>query len=260
MSYLIFDNREHLLIDTFNKYYAEDISYEIQQMDLADIEIRGTKGQRFLFERKTVSDLAASLQDGRFKDQKDRLLGVLEREPKTAIAYILEGGMAGSDSQKVHGRVTMGMLRTLLNTIQLRYRIPIIRTTTIRDTASWVFRFVKHLERKPDFCPVGSGSNAGCSTYKTLMPSTAKNRSTDPKDIRIAMLTVIPGVSLKSASGILEQLETEEDTIFTFTRKNSKDAFIERLQGIKINNRKVSAKIVTQIVELFYSNPCSIAS
>jgi ERCC4-type nuclease len=250
----ILDSREHDLINQFQQC-GYDISYTVETLDLADIEIRGTQEQRFLLERKTILDLAASLQDGRFKDQKDRLLGVVEREPKTAIAYILEGNLRGGDHETLgRGRITVGMIRNLLLTIQFRYRIPVIVTGSVRETALWVYRFWMNLEKKPDFCPIGSGSNAGCSSYKTLMPAPVANRGNDVRSYGISMLTVLPGMSFKSASALVDSLCHDGKTLFEVIRENSKEAFQSRLEEVKIGNRRVSKKIVDTMMGLFYAS------
>lgn len=242
----IIDNREHSLIEDVN--VMNDISFTVESLDLADIDIRGTSGQRFLFERKSIKDLASSLNDGRFKDQKDRLLGVLEREPLTAIAYIIEGGMRGSDDDRIQGRITLGMLKSLLYTIQLKYRIPIIYTINVKDTSRWIRGFVKYLIKKPDFCPVGSGSNAGCSSYKTLMPAPFQNRSRDAQSMYIAMLTVIPGVSHKIASGIIDNIGNP----FDITNKYTRDEFKVKIDTIQINGRRMSQKVREQLCDIIY--------
>lgn len=267
---LILDSREGSLIDTIRRDYLSntDISFEVRSLDLADIEVQGSQEQRFLLERKSVRDLAASLNDGRFKDQKDRLLGVLEREPKTAIGYIIEGGMRGNDTDRIQGRITLGMLRSLLFTIQFKYRIPVVFTTNVRDTASWVHRFCKMLIKKPDFCPVGSGSNAGCSSYKTLMPAPVRNRASDSQSIAIAMLTTIQGVSHKIGSEIVNGVCTQASTMntespksfFDVIRESDRESFAGLLENIKISGRRLSKKIRENLCDVFYTRSSGVST
>lgn len=249
----IFDSREHDLISQFHQT-GYDISYTVETLDLGDIEIRGSQEQRFLLERKTIADLAASLRDGRFKDQKDRLLGVIEREPKTAIGYILEGNLRGGDQEPINrSRITIGMIRSLLFTIQFRYRIPVIVTGSTRETATWIFQFCKNLLRKPDFCPIGSGSNAGASSYKTLMPAPSMNRGNDSRSYTIGMLTVLPGMSFKTATGLMDSLCCDGKSLFELIRENSKEEFGRRLEEVRIGNRRISKKIVDTLLGIFYN-------
>ena len=247
---LYIDNRERSLSEVLT---GIGVSYILNPLDIGDIDILGAHGQRFLFERKTPSDLAASLRDGRFKSQKDRLLGVLQREPSTAVAYILEGQLSENNSQRINGRVTVGTLRSLLNTIQLRYRIPVISTRNVKGTAILIQSVCKQLQTKPEFCPVGSGGNEGCAGHADVMPSIEKNTRRDNGSVWSTMLTAIRGISKKTASSIVSHFETiHPGGIAICMRDNTIDEFKDELQSIRINNRRLSKKIVQQMIELFY--------
>lgn len=248
---IIIDSREKEVITNLQ---TMDISNSIKTLDLADIEIIGPQSQRFLFERKTIKDLAASIRDGRFKDQKDRLLGVLEREPKTSIAYILEGTLRGGKNDKIVGRVTVGMVKSLLYTLQMRYRVPVINTFSAKDTSRWIVDFYKHIEKHPDFIPVGSGSNAGCSSYKTLMPAPSKNRGRDPRSITIGMLTTLSGVSGSISTKIVDSVCGGEDGrgLFNILRECSREEFEKKLDEVKIGRRRISKKIRKSLCDVLY--------
>ena len=247
---IIIDSREK---DIITNLTSSDISNTIKTLDVADIEIIGPQSQRFLFERKTIKDLAASLRDGRFKDQKDRLLGVIEREPKTSIAYILEGTLRGGKNDIILGRINVGMLKSLLYTIQMRYRIPVINTFSVKDTTRWIIDFYKHIQKNPGFMPVGSGSNAGCSSYKTLMPMPSKNRKNDPRSITIGMLTTLSGISGSISTKIVDSICREEKVgLFNIIRKCSREDFEKKLGEIKIGKRRISKKIRKNLCDVLY--------
>ena len=60
-------------------------------LELGDIEINISNvdfTNKFIFERKTLTDLNASINDGRYKEQKHRLLSSYSNN---AITYIIEG-------------------------------------------------------------------------------------------------------------------------------------------------------------------------
>lgn len=247
------DNRERSLMDILT---GLDVSYISKTLDIGDIDVVGPNGQRFLFERKTLPDLAASLRDGRFKSQKDRLLGVLQREPSTAIAYVLEGYLGENNSSRINGRVTIGTIRSLLNTIQLRYRIPVITTRNIKGTGMLIQSICKQLETKPEFCPIGSGGSEGCAGHADIMPSIKKNTKRDNSSIWISMLTALQGVSNSISSHIVSHFESlPAGSISSYIREHTDDDFLKELQGIRINNRRIGKKIIRKLVELFYSDP-----
>ena len=69
-----------------------------KRMDVGDI-CAMTPKRRYVFERKTWSDLNSSLQDGRWKEQKSRMLGSSPDDDDstmdTKYIYIIEGELAG---------------------------------------------------------------------------------------------------------------------------------------------------------------------
>lgn len=249
---LTIDNRENKIIENCNQL---EILHTVQSLDVGDLRIDGPSGQVFLFERKSLCDLALSLRDGRFKDQKDRLLGVLQREPLTSVAYIIEGTFHYSQPKKiVNGRITLQTIYSLLNTTQLKYRIPIITTKDVMDTTMYIKSFLDQLSKNDDFMPVSSGSNAGCFEHTSLMPKISNNRKTDPQSILTSMLTAIPGISFKTACGIIEHFQTSFYGFINYIRTHCLQDFNNELQNVKINHRKLSKKIRELIMNTFYSD------
>ena len=67
---LVIDNRETKLIELFDK---NNISI-IKNLEIGDILIINEEKPIIIIERKTLSDLSASIKDGRYKEQKIRLI------------------------------------------------------------------------------------------------------------------------------------------------------------------------------------------
>ena len=67
---LVVDNRESKIKTQFPQ--ADTTTYE--NLELGDFVIRLDNADFLVFERKTIPDLAASIKDGRYADQKQRLL------------------------------------------------------------------------------------------------------------------------------------------------------------------------------------------
>lgn len=253
---LLIDTRESDLVLLLKE---QDVPFENVTLDIADIEFvqgEGGGGRRFLMERKTIKDLAASIVDGRFKDQKDRMLGILEREPTTAISYILEGNLRGGDSERIAGRITVGTIRNLLYTIQYKYRIPVIQTASVRDTAGYIHRLYQYLIEHPDFIPVGSGSNAGCASYKTLLPAPVANRGTSSRDLSVSALTVVAGVSHRTSEAIVDGLpEVCQGSVFMATQQLCKSDMETMLGSVKISGKRIAEKTRLAIIDWMYPTP-----
>ena len=110
---IILDNREIKLIELIKSYPGGlKIPYQIQNLLIGDItithQIQKTNTPltikpdetaispeikyTIIIERKTVCDMIASIKDGRYKEQKMRLVSFMKEIPtKRRIAYILEG-------------------------------------------------------------------------------------------------------------------------------------------------------------------------
>ena len=84
---IIIDSREiqlyNILIERDLDKYSIYISKE--QLELGDIRIISDNID-FIYERKTMNDLLSSIKDGRYKEQKHRLLSNHKN-----INYIIEG-------------------------------------------------------------------------------------------------------------------------------------------------------------------------
>jgi hypothetical protein len=114
-------------------------------------------------------------------------------------------------------------------------------------------RFVKYLVKKPDFCPVGSGSNAGCVSYKTLMPSPVMNRGSSPMELSQSALTVMGGVSNKTAEAIMMALSAEyRGSIFSAIKSLDREEFSKILGEVKIGGKRIAEKTRNNLLEWLY--------
>ena len=70
------DYREKKLIEQFknNKNNKNNQNYIISNLDIGDIIIKYNEYITYIIERKTISDLCSSILDGRYREQKERLL------------------------------------------------------------------------------------------------------------------------------------------------------------------------------------------
>jgi len=93
-------------------------------LDVGDVCV----GARIRIERKTVHDLAASLGDGRLFRQLHALCRAVERP-----LLVVEG----RDSWAVAG-LRVASLRGLLLSVAVGYRIPMLRTLDVQETATWI--------------------------------------------------------------------------------------------------------------------------
>ena len=91
---VIIDNRETGLYSKCTELSSQfsSVKLEVGVLSLGDISIgkTGEDGELILIERKSFSDLLASIKDGRYEEQSYRLINSLNIH-KHNIIYIIEG-------------------------------------------------------------------------------------------------------------------------------------------------------------------------
>ena len=86
------DNRERTIIPALTTACGaiDGVEIKTENMPLGDAGIYSDNGEELvLFERKSLTDLAASIKDGRYSEQSMRLASV--NTPNHHIIYIIEG-------------------------------------------------------------------------------------------------------------------------------------------------------------------------
>ena len=178
---LIIDTREAKLIELIKSASAStlkspfNIPYQVENLQIGDIIIRNQIGENdssktynIILERKCITDMIASIKDGRYKEQKIRLQSEVAKNTDTTqsiqsttqsttqsiIAYILEGSQnelrLPQDKTMLNGSIISSIFRD---------KIPIIRTYTLQETLDIIVRLHDRLSKdKNDFFPP-KGSN-----------------------------------------------------------------------------------------------------
>lgn len=137
---LILDSREVKLIDLIKSKLPNDfkIPYSTENLQIGDIIIKHTLDNitySLIIERKCVTDMIASIKDGRYKEQKIRLLAELANSPNTIITYLLEGPMSElrlpQDKTMFNGSIISSIFRD---------KVSIIRTYSLAETLDILIR------------------------------------------------------------------------------------------------------------------------
>lgn len=239
---LIIDTREHDLISKIK------CNYQIEQLPIGDIVYRDTtNGESLLtIERKTISDLKASICDGRYREQKLRLLGTSEC---TRILYIIEGSII--DNNRLPSSTVIG---SIINTL-LRDNIKVHRTYDLIETATFISKLLEKLNKEKDsyFNCVQEGITTGqyCQTLKK-----GKKANMTPEAWFICQLSMIPQVT----EVIAVEIQAKHKTLIELVRLYEKipdDMRPKLLSDIMypIKNdkqRRIGDKISERVYEFLY--------
>ena len=145
-------------------------------------------------ERKTVADLEASILDGRYREQRTRLLTYCKERGARPL-YIIEGSL-----DRIAGRLTDDALRKFLNRLQLRYGVAMMQTDSLASTIS----LCQLLKAQRDADPVVFVLEDGAAKeYSHTVSISKRANREDPKNFASTVLQQCPGVSAPVADAVL---------------------------------------------------------
>lgn len=230
---LLVDHRESELIALLTSF---SFSFETRQLPVGDIWIGVDNDEKMtegclIIERKTIRDFEASFLDGRYREQRGRILSFCQ-EHKAQPIYLLEGSWSSAT-----GRLQKKAILKLINRLTLHYQIPILHTESIHETYELVLTLVeqwkedpKSLQRTNELVKVSDGIHIQ-----------KKVNAMDHRQFGISCLAQCPGVSVKMAETIMDTMGSLKN-IMNMTQKD--------LEQMKIGNRKIGPVVSKRLLEL----------
>ena len=183
------------------------------QLLLGDVEIVAAgEARKLVMERKTLADLSASIKDGRYREQKARLLA---NEGAANVMYVIETGHGGGFAFDGRLRGVGGMPATTLQgsvvSLLVDAGVRVVFTRDVDDTAALVRRLAERLGRAPSSSSSSSSPSTApsCHYAKAACESAAvsakKSGNLDPVACFRHMICQLPGVSATLAGTVCEE-------------------------------------------------------
>lgn len=211
------DTREHRIASELEAMLDPDTNnnFEKATLELGDFQIVEWCDSKVLktyviIERKTVNDLASSLKDGRYLEQKARLLAFRQQNPSVKLAYIIEGGYSFDSSYKC-GNVNNKSLSGAIINSMLRDNIYVWFTKMSTETCHLLTNLLSRYQndagkyafknRTEDIC-----ENGLQNMMVTGQIQSRKMKNLCPATCFLLQLSCIPGVSTKKAKEIMSTL------------------------------------------------------
>ena len=247
MNFIIkFDNREKELIKIFKTEYNPIC----ENLDIGDIQIIDIESNEIMIiiERKTISDLGASIKDGRYKEQKERILHSIKKNCRKII--LIEGNNMG-----VFGLPLSTMDSVIINTM-LRDNMHIHITKNINETVQFIENIIlqipKYYEDLQKEIILGEEKE-----YNSLYNCSMNKKDNITQEICFRnMLSQICGVSTSMANIYVEKYKCMENFIETLSNQSNKNKheLILLLANEKFGktNRKVGEKIGEKIFHYIF--------
>ena len=245
---IILDDREqqlYHLVNEKNEILDLKLTIEKKTLPLGDIVfVDDDEKELLIVERKSLSDLVASIKDGRYDEQSYRLIhssGLYRHH----IIYLIEGGMS-----QILNPIEKKMIYSSMLTLQLYKGFSIMKTTSMIETAEWIIYSANKLSSMVKkghelWSPESAIIEQVPSNYCSVVKKTKKDNVT-PENIGEIILCQIPGISSVSAITIMKEFKTISNLI----DKVKEDPYC--LNGIvcetKGKQRKLGKNVIQNIV------------
>lgn len=238
--YLLIDYREKSFINILQQYFDNNelvhdtllecninninIKFKITNLSIGDFLFGECETQEkitLIVERKTIKDLCASITDGRFRQQKERLLESTQDPDK--ITYILEGNKRGLKTGISHTIIDSSILNLLY-----RHKYKVICTENEQDTFNNIILLYKKLQ-----------SNEFDMITKPTAPTKVLSKGEKIKEnILAAQLCIIPGVSYSTAIIISKVYTTMKNLIHSYNALEELELKYNMLSVIQITEKR----------------------
>jgi ERCC4-type nuclease len=240
----------------------KDLKMVQEQLPLGDIIINDGTKDLVIIERKTISDLAASIKDGRYEEQSYRLKNLWHHNHN--IIYLIEGDLARFNSFK--DRIDKQTLYSAITSINYFKGFSVWRSMSIDETALMICNMAYKINKEKDKQPFYS-NNLAVSKDTDTAATTATAVESEPTDkdycsvvkkvkkdnitgdnIGEIMLCQIPGISSASALAILAQFKTLPSLIKAI---DADDTCMNSISTTDANgkSRKISKSAIATIIK-----------
>jgi ERCC4-type nuclease len=259
LSYLIkIDNRETAFAEFMTK---DGYAFDLEPLDVGDIQFvhRASKIPFIIIERKTYPDLEASIKDGRYKEQKERMLKAYPYKVRKIL--LLEGNPAKfhMGEKTLRSVIINSMIRDHISVYCCRdfAEICILLETIILNLPKYVYELIQST------CVI-SGDNT-IPTFENSLEAythsvkTGKKENLTPSICFRNMLCQINGISNNVADMLVEKYDHMYGFIHTMKTKYADDYMgmsreVGELKYGKGNGRKVGVIGRNIISQLFNVN------
>ena len=247
----------------------KDLKLVPEQLPLGDIIISDGEKDLVIIERKSLSDLAASIKDGRYEEQSYRLKNLWHHNHN--IIYLIEGDLNKFNSFKE--RIDKQTIYSAMVSINYYKGFSVWRSFSIDESAlivcNMAYKLSKDKSKQPFYSNSLINNNINTNTntntletnetkedqqptasekdYCTVVKKVKKDNITT-ENIGEIMLCQIPGISSTSALAILAQFKTLPNLIKSI---EADETCLNTISTTDANgkSRKISKTAIASIIK-----------
>lgn len=232
-------------------------STRTESLAIGDIILSSDDGKTdyIVFERKSLADLAASIRDGRYKEQSHRLQAIPAMHNHNVV-YIIEGDLARYNER--FSKISKKAIYSAMCSLNYYKGFSVVRTMSILETYELIHHYADKLSVSPapygyyhavteansdesESVPRDDAQSSYCSVLKVKQ---VKCENITPQNIGEIMLCNIPGVSSKTAAAVVKKYPTLRSLMEALQTSGNGDC----LEDIRLETqRKLSKQCIQNI-------------
>lgn len=224
------DNREHELLKHIKDLIIKNEPFKnlevlVDNLPLGDVIISNDIENKLIIERKSISDLASSIKDGRYEEQSYRLNNL--NHPNHNIMYLIEGDL--NKPLYFKNNLDKYSLNSAIVSLNYYKGFSVIRTFSIIETAFFICNTANKLKKgeianklpyyqnklNENITTPITGKNTENNENNEIndkeyigLTKKVKKDNITPENICEIMLCQIPGISSVTAIAIMNKFKT----------------------------------------------------
>eukprot|EP01126_Amoeba_proteus_P053900 TRINITY_DN6595_c0_g1_i1.p1 TRINITY_DN6595_c0_g1~~TRINITY_DN6595_c0_g1_i1.p1 ORF type:complete len:344 (+),score=81.90 TRINITY_DN6595_c0_g1_i1:929-1960(+) len=237
-----------------NKLESLGVVCQVRQLDLGDMIWIGrtSTGEEivldYIIERKCVSDLCSSIVDGRYREQKFRLMkcGIKKK------IYLVEGSL---ETQSSGHFITQEVLNSSLLSTQLDGFL-VLRTKNTLGTIKTLVGIDQLLKKKYMLGVWEPKSlDERLYTFQEFSENNKKNAQLTTSQLFAKQLVLLQGISSDRASAIIEVYPTAKLLIDAYGRSDNPEKMLENLTTTTVNGhvKKIGNSASALVCNFYFS-------
>jgi ERCC4-type nuclease len=221
-----------IFLDSRESKLKDMLDVKVRQLDIGDVNILYENQVKIVIERKTLPDIAQSIKDGRYKEQKYRTME-FQKKTKCKIVYLFEDFIEfDNDNSKLFGLDLSVIKNTFINSIfRDNYHVICVRDT--KESAAFISSLANTLKNNPS---IYFEESIPQEDYEQCVINSKKKKHITKDNCLILQIACIPGFSSKHAKSIQSHFNVKNmrglvDVIQEKIKETSKNPLLE-IKGI----------------------------
>ena len=241
---LVIDYREKKLIQLVESIKIMNAKYKpieviVENLPLSDVIIKDKHDRELvLIERKSINDLASSIQDGRYNEQSYRLTNTNIHNHN--IIYLIEGNLAMWNNR--YSRITQDTIYSAMVSLMYYKGFSVFRTYTLVETAEFILNMSVKIDKSNKTTPRKIAYFENMNTHVHSQPSSDSDDSFNTRQTSTSSNKI--NVTLNST--VVDTVNENEKTVEnTPSLKYSK--YVKREKKSNITPENIDVIMLSQI-------------